>query len=152
MRAIGLLVACVAVTVSFGAMAEPPRATPAQAQALVKKAIAHYKKVGKDKSMADFSKADGSFVDRELYVVVIRMDGLEIAHINPRSVGKNVLELRDADGKYLIKDRMEAAKSGATGWQDYRFYNPLTKTIEDKRTYWERADDLVFSSGAYKPN
>jgi cytochrome c len=152
MKGFALFAACIATTVSFGAMAASDRATPAEAQTLVKRAVAHYKKYGSDKAMADLCKADGAFIDRELYVVVIRMDGLEIAHINPRSLGKNVLDLRDADGKYLIRERLEMAKAGTNGWQDYKFFNPVTKKIEFKRTYWERTDELVFSSGAYKPD
>ena len=115
---------------SFQAAADDSqRATPDEARAMVKKAVACYKKVGREKSMAEFCRTDGPFVDRDLYVTVIAMDGLELAHINPKTVGKNMLELRDASGKYHIKERLDAAKSA----------------------YWERVDDLVFASGAYKP-
>jgi len=118
---------------------------------MVKKAVAHYRKAGRDKSMADFSNQQGEFVYRDLYVVVLQMDGLELAHINPRTVGKNVMDLRDPEGKPLIRERLEAAKHGAMGWQEYKFYNPVTKKIELKTAYWERVDDLVFACGAYKP-
>ena len=132
------------------AAADPQRATPDEAKAIVKKGIEHFRKVGRDRAMADFCKLEGPFIDRDLYVVVIKIDGLELAHINPKSVNKNVLDLRDADGTYLIKERLDAAKGATSGWQDYKFFNPVTKKIEAKRAYWERVDDLVFSSGAYK--
>ena len=59
--------------------------------------------------------------------------------------------LRDANGVHHIKERMEASRKGASGWQDIAFFNPVSKKIEPKRIYWERYDNLVFAAGAYKP-
>jgi len=140
------------VAFSFNTFAEDvKRGTSAEAQAMVKKAIAYYKKVGKDKSMPEFCRLDGPFVDRDIYVTVVAMDGFEWAHINPKSVNKNVLDLRDADGKYLIRERLDAAAKASSGWHDFKFFNPVTRKVEAKTSYWERVDDLVFASGAYKP-
>jgi cytochrome c len=127
------------------------RATTAEAEAMVKSAIAFYKKNGKDKSMAEFVKNPGPFVDRDLYVTVYNPQGDALAHINPKMVGKNMMDLRDADGKYHIKERMEASQKAPSGWQDFKFYNPVSKKIEPKRMYWEKHDNLVFACGAYKP-
>jgi len=135
---------------SLHAVAQEQRATEPEAEAMVKKAIAHYKKVGKDKAIGDIVKNPGPFVDRDLYVTVYTMNADALAHINPKMVGKNMMELRDADGKYHIKERMEAAQKGTSGWQDFKFYNPVTKKIEPKRMYWEKYDNLVFACGAYK--
>ena len=137
---------------AFHAVAdEPTRGTPEEAKAMVKKAVAHFKKVGKEKAIPDLCKTDGPFVDRDLYVTAIAMDGLEVAHINPKTVGKNVMDLRDPDGKYFIKERLDAAKTASSGWQEFKFFNPVTHKVEAKTAYWERVGDLVFSSGAYKP-
>ena len=148
MKAIAVLAAALAL-LSFDATADATRATEAEAQAMVKKAIQHYDKVGKDKAMADFSQSPGPFVDRDLYVVVDEMDGTVIAHINPKILGKNMMDLRDADGHYQIRERLDAAKTGTSGWQDFKFFNPVTKKIEPKRAYWEKHDNLVFACGAY---
>jgi cytochrome c len=145
------LLMLVAATFQAAAADDVQRASPDEAQAMVKKALAHYKKVGREKSMPEFCRKDGPFVNRDLYVTVIAMDGLELAHINPKTVGKNMLDLRDADGKYFIKERLDAAKGASSGWQEFQFYNPATRQIERKTAYWERVDDLVFASGAYKP-
>jgi cytochrome c len=120
-----------------------------EAKALVRKAIAYYDKNGAEKSFAEFSKAPGPFVDRDLYVVVYDLHGKSLAHINPKMVGKDLYDMRDGDGRYLIRERVEAAKKDASGWQDIKFYNPVTKKIEPKRVYWERHGELLFSSGAY---
>jgi cytochrome c len=127
------------------------RGTTAEAQAMVKKAIVFYRKNGREISLAEFSKSTGPFVDRDLYVTVYNPQGDALAHINPKMVGKNMMDLRDAGGKYHIKERLEAAKNAPSGWQDFQFFNPVTKRIEPKRMYWETHDGLIFACGAYKP-
>ncbi len=124
-------------------------ATPAEAQALVKKAIAYYQKNGKDKALAEFMRQGGPFIDRDLYVTVYTMDATCLAHINPKMIGKNMLDLRDPDGKFLIKERVDAAKMTTSGWQQYKFFNPVSKRIEPKRMYWEKHDGILFAAGAY---
>ena len=135
-----------------GHAADADRATEAEAQAMVKKAIDFYKKNGRDKALAEYMKKPGPFVDRDLYVTVYTPNADSLAHINPKMVGKNMMELRDADGKYHIRERMEASQKGASGWQDFKFFNPVSKKIEPKRMYWEKHDNLVFAAGAYKPD
>jgi signal transduction histidine kinase len=149
-RAFAFLAAAFLALASLAAHADANRATEPEAEAMVKKAVAFYKKNGKDKALAEFMKNPGPFVDRDLYVTVYTLNADSLAHINPKMVGKNMMELRDGDGKYHIKERMEAAKKGTSGWQDFTFFNPVTKKIEPKRMYWEKHDDLVFACGAYK--
>ena len=148
-RAFSFLAALAVALFSFNALAAEDRGTAQEAEALVKKAIVYYKKNGKEKSMPEFMKNPGPFVDRDLYVTVYDMQANDLAHINPKMVGKNMMDLRDADGKYHIKERMEAAQKGTSGWQDFKFYNPVSKKIEPKRMYWEKYDNLVFACGAY---
>ena len=74
-----------------------------------------------------------------------------MAHINHKTVGKNLMDLRDTDGKPHIRTRIEAARSAPSGWQEFKFFNPVSKKIENKTAYWERVDDLIFTCGAYKP-
>jgi cytochrome c len=133
-----------AAAVSYGTVQE--------AEAMVKKAVAFYKKNGKDKSLAEFQKSPGPFVDRDLYVTVYDLEGNALSHINPKMVGKNMMDLRDPSGKYHIKERIESARKDNSGWQDFSFFNPQTKKVEPKRMYWEKHDNLVFAAGAYKPN
>jgi cytochrome c len=122
-----------------------------EAEAMVKKAIVYYEKHGKEKSMSEFSRSPGPFVDRDLYVTVYTLQGVPLAHINPRLIGKDLMELRDPDGKYIVRDRMALAQKQGNGWQDIKFFNPVSKKIEPKRVYFEKHDDLVFACGAYLP-
>lgn len=125
--------------------------TREEAVAMVKKAAAYLKANGKDKAFADFSNPRGPFVDRDLYITVYDMSGKALVHgVNPRMVGKDMIELRDADGKYIVRDRIAVANEKGSGWQDFKWVNPLTKTMDSKSMYFERVDDVIISCGVYK--
>jgi signal transduction histidine kinase len=129
------------------------KGTAAEAQAMVQKAIAHIKKAGRDKAFADFDNKTGPFVDRDLYVVVYDMKGKVLAHgANEKMIGKDVIDLRDTDGKYFVKERVEMMSKGpeAKGWQDYKFMNPTSRAIEPKSMYLQRYEDLIVGCGIYK--
>ena len=93
------------------------------------------------------------FTDRDLYVVVYDMKGKVLAHgANEKMIGKDVIELRDNDGKYFVKERVEMMSKGpdAKGWQDYKFMNPVTRQIEPKSMYLQRHEDMIVGTGIYK--
>ena len=126
-------------------------ATKDEAVAMVKKGVAYIKKEGKDKGYAEITNKKGQFNDRDLYLVVYGLDGVVRAHgANERMVAKNLIELKDVDGKPFVKERVELGKANATFWQDYKFSNPVSKKIEPKQMYCERLDDTVVCGGIYK--
>lgn len=121
-----------------------------EAVAMVKKAVAFAKANGKEKAFAEFSNPKGQFVDRDLYVMAYDMEGNNKAHGgNAKLVGKNLIEIKDADGKYIVKGLIETAKKGG-GWFDYKWPNPA-KVVEPKSTYVEKIDnDTLVGVGIYK--
>ena len=135
--------------VSFGWAAE--YGTAAEAEAMVKKAIAFLKANGKDKGFAEIGNPKGQFVDRDLYIFVYDLNGKCVAHgANPKMVGKDLVEMKDTDGKYYVKERIEIAKTKGKGWQDYKFTNPVSKKIESKTAYIEKLDEMIVGCGIYK--
>jgi cytochrome c len=143
--------ALLSIGMAFAAHAAEQHATPAQAEALVKKAIEYYKAKGPEVALPEFSKSEGLFSHGDLYVNVYDMNGKCLAHINQKTIGKNMIDLRDPDGKYLIRERIERAAKEGHGWQDYKFFDPATHKIEPKHMYFEKAGDVVFAAGAYLP-
>lgn len=134
-------------SVSFGA----DRATAKEAEVMVKKAVAYIKANGKEKAFAEFNNHKGKFTNKDLYITVYDLNGKCLAHgQNVKMVGKDMIELKDSEGKYLIKERMEIAKAKGKGWHDYKYTNPVTKSIEPKSTYFEKHEDLVIAGGIYK--
>lgn len=129
------------------------KGSSADAVAMTQKAIDYIKKNGQDKAFAAFSDlANTTFHDRDLYVYVYDMKGVSLANgANPKMAGKNLLELRDVEGKYIIKGFIEMANSPAgKGWVEYKWPNPVTKTVDQKAGYVERLDMLIVGSGIYK--
>ena len=121
------------------------------AVASVKKGVAYIKANGRDKGYAEISNKQGSFIDRDLYLVVYGLDGTVRAHgANEKMVGKNLIELKDVDGKPFVKERVDLAQSKGTFWQDYKFTNPVSKKIEPKSMYCEKLEDAVVCGGNYK--
>ena len=136
-----------------GAIAAEVRVTPKEAETMVKKGVAYIKATPRDKAMGDITDPKGAFVDRELYLTVYKMDGTALAHgANAKFVGKNMIELRDGNGKEHIRERLELAKTKSTFWQDFTFINPVNKKMEPKQMYCEKTEDqLVVCGGIYKP-
>ena len=145
-----LVIAAAVCAASVGAVEQ--RVTAKEAEAMVKKGVAYIKANPREKAMADITDKSGMFVDRELYLTVYTTDGTALAHgANAKFVGKNMIDLRDADGKEHIRERMELAKTKTTFWQDFKFVNPVTKKMEPKQMYCERANELIVCGGIYKP-
>lgn len=125
--------------------------TPKEAEAMVKKGVAFIKANGKERGYAEITSKQSQFTDRDLYLVVYRLDGTPMAHgANEKMVGRNLIELKDIDGKEFVRERVELAKSKGTFWQDYKFPNPVTKKVEAKSMYCERVEDTAVCGGVYK--
>jgi signal transduction histidine kinase len=125
--------------------------TKADAEAMVKKAIAFVKENGKEKGFAEINNPKGKFVKEDVYVTVYDLNGKCLAHgSNAKMVGKDLMGMKDPDGVAYVKARVDIAKSKGKGWQDYKFNNPVTKKIEPKTVYVEKFEDMAFSAGVYK--
>jgi len=134
------------------AVADGPRVTAKEAETMVRKGVAYIKATPRDRAMMDITDPKGTFVDRELYLTVYKMDGTALAHgANAKFVGKNMIDLRDGNGKEHIRERMEMAKTKSVFWQDFTFLNPVNKKIEPKQMYCEKVTDLIVCGGIYKP-
>ncbi len=115
-----------------------------------------YKKNGKEKALAEFSDPRGQFVKGELYFFVYGAngDGIVLAHgQNQKMIGKQLLDMRDQDGVYLIRESNKIANSPeGKGWVSYRWPNSVTKVVEAKRSYVERVGDIWIGCGIYEPS
>ena len=127
------------------------RGTPAEAKALLAKAVAHYKAVGRKQALDDFTRKKAPFVDRDLYVACIGADHTITANGGFTSlVGTSVDVLKDAEGKPLGKALWDAAAKGE-GSVQYRWLNPVSAQIEPKISFAQKVGDDVCVVGAYNP-
>jgi signal transduction histidine kinase len=139
--AIGLSVALASVAYAAG------QATPDEAKAMAIKAAEYLKSMGPDKAFAEFDAKDGPWHERDLYVTVQNSQGVMVAHgTNPGLIGKSVIDLKDVDGKPFNRD-IQAVKDA--GWVDFKWQNPLSKTVETKHQYSVRVGEYIVGVGAY---
>jgi signal transduction histidine kinase len=127
------------------------KSSSAEAKKMVTKAATYLKTQGKEKAFNEFCNTQGQFRKGELYVFVIDMKADILAHGGKRKmIGKGSLDLTDPDGKYFLKEIVDDAKLKTNGWVDYKWTNPVTKKVEQKTTYFQKMDDVILCSGAYK--
>ena len=140
-----------ALLLPLAAQAAEGGATESDATSMVKKGVSFIKANGKDKGYAEISNKTGQFKVQDLYLVVYGLDGTVLAHgANEKMIGKNLIDLKDVDGKAFVRERVEMGKAKASFWQDYKFTNPETKKIEPKAMYCERLEETVVCGGIYK--
>jgi cytochrome c len=143
-------------TVSFlmltGAASASDNGTKDEAVAMVKRVQAMFARDGADATFKAVSdKSVTAFHDRDLYPFIYDMSGTCVAHgARPALIGKNLIDLKDQDGKYLIRELVAIANGPGSGWVDYKWPNPLTNKIEDKTSYVEKMGDYFVGVGVYK--
>lgn len=150
MKLLAISTLAIMAIISKGVYAED-FGTTKDAEAMVQKAVAHIKSAGADAAYADFTAQKPDYIKNDVYVVVYSLGGKALAHgQNPKQVGKELLEFKDADGKEFIKERIELAKSKGKFWQDYKFTDPVTKKILPKSAYCEKLEETIVCAGIYK--
>src|SRR5665213_3519629 len=83
-----------------GAFGAEQYATAKDAEAMVAKAVKYIETAGPDTAYADFTGKKPGWVDGDLYVVVYDFNGKVLAHgANSKLVGKDMLDVKDANGK-----------------------------------------------------
>lgn len=142
-----LLAILVLTSVAWGA----ERGTKDEAVAVVEKCANYIKENGKEKALAEINNPKGMFVNKDLYIFAYDFQGEVLAHgANQKLIGKNLIEMKDPDGVYVIKGLIEEAKKGE-GWFKYKWTHPQTKKVEGKEAFVKKIDDTLWiGSGIYR--
>jgi signal transduction histidine kinase len=92
------------------------------------------------------------FHDRDLYPFIYDLSGVCVAHgARPALIGKNLIDIKDQDGSYLIREMIDLVKGPGRGWIDYKWPTPQTNRIEDKSSYVEKlGNDYFVGVGIYR--
>jgi len=150
-RVLAALAMVISMTFAFSASASE-FGTKDEAVAMVKRVEGMFAKDGADATFKAVSdKSVASFHDRDLYPFIYDMNGNCVAHgARPALIGKNLIDLKDQDGKYLIREMVDIASGTGNGWVDYKWPNPLTNKIEDKSSYVEKMGGYFVGVGVYR--
>jgi signal transduction histidine kinase len=132
---------------AFGA----DRISQADAEAMVKKTVAFIKTNGNAKAFEEVTHGK-MFKSGELYVFIYDFAGVCLAHgANPKLIGKDLIALKDPDGKPFVKMMLDAANAKGGSWTEpFKFRNPTTDKLEMRISYAERLGDIAVGSGIYK--
>ncbi len=128
-----------------------PRSTSDDARKLLDAASAQIKKQGMAKALASFNDTRGNFVHDDLYVFAVNLQSgkFEAHGMNPKWTGTDASDLHDVEGKPLVKEMLDLAKSKGEGTVDYVWRNPVTNTVEKKRTFIRRENGSLIGVGFY---
>ena len=121
-----------------------------EAKAMVNKAVALYHAKGRDAVLAEVQKKNGQFVKGDVYIYVMTTTLLLAHPMTPSMVGKSFNEIKDAEGKYFIKEALEALKTKNEVWVVYKWNNPVAKKIGTKNAVFKKVDDLIFVCGVWE--
>jgi hypothetical protein len=128
------------------------RASPAEAEAMLKLAVQHYQTVGREQALADFNIKKAPFADRDLYVVCLGSDHKVTANGGfPLLVGTSADSLKDSNGQPIGQVVWDHATQEPQGSLAYKWTNPLTGQDESKVLYYEKLDDDVCGVAADNP-
>jgi signal transduction histidine kinase len=135
--------------------AQAPKPTPAKVEALVNFAVNYGKQHGKDQLIAQTNNPHGLFHvgdGAELYIFIYDHKGIckAIGFNTEDLVGVNRWELKDPNGVPMIKNFISIAETKGSGWTDYKYLSPATKTLKSKSSFVMAFEDLVVGSGLYK--
>ncbi|NIJ09377.1 cytochrome c [Sphingomonas vulcanisoli] len=147
-----MLIAGVAALGLQGAALAAPHATALQARAMLDHAVAEVKSAGDKAAFAEFNQPKGAFNTGELYVFVFDLNGIYEAYgAHPGSVGRDVKDLTDAEGKPIVRDMIEIARTAGHGQVNYVWLNRSDNRIEHKMSLIELVGNHVIGVGYY-PN
>ncbi|RZT10090.1 Cache domain-containing protein [Duganella sp. CF402] len=120
------------------------------AVALAEKGAQFLRAHGRAEMVARINGKDPEFNQGALYLAMRDMSGITVAHPTTALIGKNLLDVPDADGKLFRQEMVALARGPGHGWVDYKFRNPETGKVEAKRTYVLRVGDVALEAGIYK--
>ena len=123
--------------------------TPVEAKRMVERAVAYIKTHGEQMALHEFSKPNGKFQWRDLYVFTYDSQGVLMGHPNPKLIGQNLYDVPDTEGKRFTKEIVELANCRGLGWVDYRYADLLTQQEGFKITYFQKVGNLIVCCGAY---
>ncbi len=95
------------------------------------------------------------FIFQDTYVFVIDENGMELVNpAFPKLEGRNLYDIRDVNGKYLVHEFVDLAKDKGKGWVDYMWPKPGGIEPSHKSTYLRKAvidgKTVIVGAGLYQ--
>jgi len=132
---------------------EPQSEEAKQTMALVDQAASLLQSKGTE-AFTEFRKKDSKWLKDDTYIFVFNMNGIELFHpIEPELEGKNIVDLKDVNGKAYVQETIETAKTQGSGWIDYMLPKPGESKPSKKSSYFKKVkvgeETFIVGSGYY---
>ncbi len=116
----------------------------------VQEAIALYEASGKEAVLAEIADPSGRFVSDDRYIFALNLSGTVLAHpLNTELTGRNLIDLKDCDGKPFIRRIIDISKARGYGYMEYKWSHPKRKGDYHKTIFFERVEGMILCSGFY---
>lgn len=120
---------------------------------LVERAVQALEKRGRD-AFALFRDPTGPFIVKDGYIFVMDLDGVELLNpAFPNLEGRNLLDLKDSQGKEPIREMLTLVRTSGLGWVDYLWPKPGESVSTRKSAYVHRAqmgrETVLVGCGVY---
>jgi signal transduction histidine kinase len=139
---------------AFGIATAGETATQDECIAKSKEAADLIKSKGLEAALAVINDPKGPFVWKDSYVFSIEMEKKTVvAHpITPTLIGKNLMGMKDVNGKMFFAEFQNVAAGPGSGWVDYMWPKPGEKDPSPKSTYVYRVpgQNVFVAAGFYK--
>lgn len=137
----------------FSAAPEPQSEVAKQIVSLVEKAAALIETQGKE-AFPEFRKKDSEWYKSGTYIFVNNMKGASVVNPpTPEIEGKNILDMKDANGKAFIREMIEVLKTKKSGWTEYMWPKPGKTEPSKKLSYIKKVElgeeMLIVGAGIY---
>lgn len=101
-----------------------------------------------------FHDVAGPFIAKDAYVFVLDQDGVELVNpAFPNLEGRSLVDWKDVQGKQVIREMLNVARTSGSGWVDYMWPKPGEAVSTQKSAYVSRANfggrTVIVGCGVY---
>ncbi|MCP2500654.1 MAG: cache domain-containing protein [Deltaproteobacteria bacterium] len=145
MRKVGVIAVMVLASMVFASSALAESATKDECVTKVKEAVQLINEKGLDAAITVINKKDGGFAWKDSYVFVVDFQGTTVANaLFPDHVGRNQIGLANKDGRMIIQEFIEIAKTKGEGWSEYMWPKPAEmQKPKDQRVSSKKASYVL---------
>ena len=106
---------------------------------MVRDAVAQVEKNG-EAAFGLFHDRTGPFIAKDAYIFVIDPSGVDLVNPGfPNLEGRNILDVKDTQGKMLIREMLRVVETSGSGWVDYMWPKPGESVSTQKYAYVSKA-------------
>jgi signal transduction histidine kinase len=101
-----------------------------------------------------FHDPTGPFIAKNAYIFVYDMNGVDLVNPGfPNLEGRNLLDLKDTQGKQILPEMLKVVKTAGSGWVNYMWPKPGDSVSTQKSAYVAKAkigdQEVLVGCGVY---